>query len=547
MAHKKMKSTIVIGLMLVSLSLAIIPSAQADIPVTIWGYVYVDDVLTDPDSVNLLIDGDTIPAELLGGAAYRINMDATNYLGDSGTFQVYASGIGYSALETITITGPGSYEKDLHVDTSGPGNHAPYEPNTPSPADGATGVTPSTDFVVQWNGGDPDTGDLVNYRLHWGTTSDPPFMGTIGSYANDESPISWTIQNFFTDYDTTYYWKIIAEDEHGGYNEGAVWSFTTGSETPSPPPPPPPPGGGGGGGGTPPPPSPPTADAGGPYFVYLIDGAAQVTFDGSGSSGATSYSWDFGTGDTGTGVSPTYTYTALGQYNVTLTVTNAGGSDEDWALVTVAEEANLPPTDPTLTGSQTGSVGIEYEYTATSTDGDNDTIQYIFDWGDDTNHTSDFVENGTTVAVNKSWDSYGFYTVSVKASDNKTESGASTIEVAIDVLRVKTIGYLIDSDSDGTYDLFYSNDAATELATEKQEDEYLINSDGEDGWEWVYDPLTDTLTEYSEPSTTPAEEDNTLLYVVAILVIIILVSLLYFFARKPAKKQPPKKQGKKKK
>ena len=37
------------------------------------------------------------------------------------------------------------------------------------------------------------------------------------------------------DYDVTYYWKIVAWDNHGSSQEGSIWSFTTEDEPNNPP------------------------------------------------------------------------------------------------------------------------------------------------------------------------------------------------------------------------------------------------------------------------------------------------------------------------
>lgn len=71
--------------------------------------------------------------------------------------------------------------------------------------------------------------------------------------------------------------------------------------------------------------TPPVAD-----FSYEVSetNSLEVTFTDL-SQGAETYSWDFGdnTG-TSTDTSPTYTYENGGNYTVTLTVSNQGGSDE---------------------------------------------------------------------------------------------------------------------------------------------------------------------------------------------------------------------------
>ncbi len=65
-----------------------------------------------------------------------------------------------------------------------------------------------------------------------------------------------------------------------------------------------------------------------PVASYTVScPAATCFFDASAStapgSTITSYAWDFGDGTTGTGVKPQHTYTAVGDYQVTLTVTSA--------------------------------------------------------------------------------------------------------------------------------------------------------------------------------------------------------------------------------
>ncbi|NME69567.1 glycoside hydrolase family 48 protein [Flammeovirga aprica] len=75
-----------------------------------------------------------------------------------------------------------------------------------------------------------------------------------------------------------------------------------------------------------------------------------VSFDASGSTDADgdtlSFAWNFGDGTVGEGVLATHTYTAVGSYDVTLTVTDTKGG-EDQAIITItAEEDNVIITPP---------------------------------------------------------------------------------------------------------------------------------------------------------------------------------------------------------
>jgi PKD repeat protein len=71
-------------------------------------------------------------------------------------------------------------------------------------------------------------------------------------------------------------------------------------------------------------------------FTYTATGLI-VNFTSTSTGGAT-YSWNFGDGATSTVADPSHTYTAPGVYNVTLTVTNACGSDFYSAVISVANE-----------------------------------------------------------------------------------------------------------------------------------------------------------------------------------------------------------------
>ncbi len=79
-------------------------------------------------------------------------------------------------------------------------------------------------------------------------------------------------------------------------------------------------GGGGGGGGT-----PPVADFSGTPTTGTVP--FDVVFSDLSSGTPSSWSWDFGDGTTSTQQNPTHTYTTAGAYTVSLTATNADGSD----------------------------------------------------------------------------------------------------------------------------------------------------------------------------------------------------------------------------
>jgi hypothetical protein len=96
-------------------------------------------------------------------------------------------------------------------------NQPPNEPFNPNPDDGSMDV--SIDTHLRWEGGDPDPGDTVTYDVYFGT-SDP-----LNQVANNQSEDSYEPDTL--GYDTVYYWRIVAWDNHDASAQGPIWSFTT--------------------------------------------------------------------------------------------------------------------------------------------------------------------------------------------------------------------------------------------------------------------------------------------------------------------------------
>ncbi|MFP4346571.1 MAG: C1 family peptidase [Anaerolineales bacterium] len=97
-------------------------------------------------------------------------------------------------------------------------NYPPYRPGSPSPADGGTGVSRSSD--LSWSGGDPDAGDSVTYDVYFGTSNPPTSLlcDDISGTTCDPGTLS---------YNTRYYWYVVATDNHRASTTGTTWDFTT--------------------------------------------------------------------------------------------------------------------------------------------------------------------------------------------------------------------------------------------------------------------------------------------------------------------------------
>ncbi|MCP4581433.1 MAG: hypothetical protein GY839_07420, partial [candidate division Zixibacteria bacterium] len=128
----------------------------------------------------------------------------------------------YTATVTVTDAFECTCTHDITVNVQ---NDPPNTPTNAAPANGTTGVAPDAD--LSWTGGDPD-GDTVTYDVYFGMDSTP-----VNLLSDDQS--GTTYDPVTLDYATTYYWQIIAFDNHGASTTGPIWNFTTEAETNNPP------------------------------------------------------------------------------------------------------------------------------------------------------------------------------------------------------------------------------------------------------------------------------------------------------------------------
>jgi len=95
-------------------------------------------------------------------------------------------------------------------------NQPPTPPSNPNPPDNSTNQPLNTQ--LSWTCTDPEN-DPLTYDVYFGTANPPPQVAT-GQIPNTYNPVTLT-------YSTTYYWKIVAHDDHSNASTGPVWSFTT--------------------------------------------------------------------------------------------------------------------------------------------------------------------------------------------------------------------------------------------------------------------------------------------------------------------------------
>ena len=194
----------------------------------------------------------------------------------------------------------------------------PAMPRSPSPVDGASGVTPST--LLKWAASTRAT----SYDVALGT-SNPPTVVSTGQTARSYTPAAPLAST------TTYYWQITANGA-GGATAGPVWSFTTIAAPPA----------------SPSGPSPATAATG---------VAISTSLTWAPSPGASTYDVAFGTtsspqvvsaGQAATSYRPPAALSYATTYYWRITARGSGGSTAGpvWSFTTIA--APLPPAPPAV-------------------------------------------------------------------------------------------------------------------------------------------------------------------------------------------------------
>jgi len=95
-------------------------------------------------------------------------------------------------------------------------------------------------------------------------------------------------------------------------------------------------------------------------------------------------------------------------------------------------EKNTPPEKPTINGPTSGNPGVEYTYTAISTDADGDQVYYIWDWGDGNESWSTRRDSGVSASESHIWENEGTYEIKVQTLDFRDlYSDWTTLEVSM--------------------------------------------------------------------------------------------------------------------
>jgi len=112
------------------------------------------------------------------------------------------------------------------LQTSGPlwtfttSQHSPPSVNIVSPSLGVSNI--GTSVVLKWSASDPDH-DPITFDVYFGSLNPPPFVATTAQLSYPLPTLEW---------ETTYYWRIVARDGPHSQTSTGVYSFTTRNPAP---------------------------------------------------------------------------------------------------------------------------------------------------------------------------------------------------------------------------------------------------------------------------------------------------------------------------
>jgi hypothetical protein len=280
-------------------------------------------------------------------------------------------------------------------------NHPPNIPSNSSPPNNSLNQPINTN--LSWYGGDPDF-DTVKFDVYFGRTnfSMEKIATNITNFTCDPVPLG------NLEFNTTYYWKIVAWDIYNYTSSGPIWNFRTQLNIP---------------------PNPPSEP-------FPQDGENNIPTTG------VILSWNCSDPNPGDylrysvyfwedGETPQLLSENQTRLNYTIQFDLIIFKKYDWKIVawdsknlsnsnqwSFTTGINNPPTAPTITGPPKGKFGKEHNFTFQSTDPEENDVYYYINWGDGTN--SGWIgpyASGEKITQSHAWSTKGTFQISTKAKD----------------------------------------------------------------------------------------------------------------------------------
>jgi hypothetical protein len=343
---------------------------------------------------------------------YAINQNVQIDAGSTETFSDLWSGYTDITMNNIKVIASIFDGSTKYTDETAAAD--PLPPNAQPPTDPITPIGPSSGFVgitydFQTTSSEPN-GDSIKYGWDW--DGDDEVDEWTGFYPSGAMA---TISHAF-DSTGSYSIKVMAKDQFGtesGFSTPLSVSISAGD-----------------------PPDIPSAPSGttngmhGTLYEYSTS-----SFDPN-MGDQISYWFDWGDGSNSGWVGPynpgqvatdSNIWDEPGSFDVKVKAKDLAGSESGWSSITTVDMGNTPPDTPRRpNGPMDGVVGINYQYSTTTTDPEGDNIAYLFDWGDGTD------SGWTTMSSYHSWSAPGTYQVRVKAKDWDQSDWSPALPVTIE-------------------------------------------------------------------------------------------------------------------
>ena len=124
-------------------------------------------------------------------------------------------------------------------------------------------------------------------------------------------------------------------------------------------------------------------------------------------------------------VSASHSWSIPDKYYIGVKAEDVNGGQSEFSSLRVDISSNPPYTPAKPSGPNSGHTWITYIFYTSTTDPDDDNVNYGWDWGDGSPiEWTDFYSSGVTVDITHFWETGGTYNVKVKAKDiHGAESG----------------------------------------------------------------------------------------------------------------------------
>ncbi|HSG27167.1 MAG TPA: PKD domain-containing protein [Candidatus Krumholzibacterium sp.] len=232
-----------------------------------------------------------------------------------------------------------------------------------------------------------------------------------------------------------------------------------------------------------------------------------VDFTDMSSGSPTSWSWTFGDGGSSSQQNPSYTYNSAGTYTVTLTATNAVGSDGETKVGYITVDPCVAPTASFTGAPVTGYAPLTVDFTDASTAASG------WDWT--------FGDGGTSTQQNPSYTytAPGTYTVTLTVSnscgsDGMTRTDYITVEEAVTQRVYASADIPVIGVVTGSYGNTFASDDSRETITEIEYTGHPVKrySYAEHKWSFNVPANSSNVTFYVEGSRTDNSEGDDFIF-----------------------------------